>query len=227
MLLTTVRTRRFGRQSSRPFSTIGMPDESRERFLAGHLDSTRRSHRKCLGFRYFRRMVRIGETCRRFRLRILRKSLARCPNQTGILRLTPSFAGYMHATPVPWFARADAAAVALDDRQLRRRFRPLGQGDRKAVGLRIASRRQFASNGSHHALHRVRRHRHAANLLQGKFGASERPRFRRRKHHALDHLRRQRTGIQSQGFTLREKKISGNWDSRRPTPATSHRHRPT
>lgn len=78
----------------------------------------------------------------------------------------------MHATPVSQFACAGAAAITLDNRQLRRLFRPLGQGA-NTIEVGIAPRRQFAPNVSHDTLHRIRRHRHAANLLQGKFGTSE------------------------------------------------------
>jgi hypothetical protein len=108
----------------------------------------RREVAEVLRFRQFRHVLRIAETFRWFGLRVLGRGLARRPNQAGVLRLAPAVARQVHAPPVPRLTRASAAASAFHDRQFWRFLRSLRQS-RRAPGLRVAPRRQFAAHVPH------------------------------------------------------------------------------
>lgn len=186
----------FHAADDRPHEAFGTPigiRRGRVRLLDGRflrrMHGTRRGNGKRLGFGDFRRVLRITETVRWFRLGIVRERPMRGTNQTGIFRLPPPFVRQMHASAMPRFSGPSAPAIAFHHRQFRRRFGTIGQpGD--APGGCVASRCQFATHVSHHTLDRIVGDDGIADLVQNERGTRKGTRLGRREDNAFDQARR-------------------------------------
>src|SRR5271166_6919658 len=87
-------------------------------------------------------MLRIRETLRWFRLRILVERVALRADQAGALSLAPAFPTAMHARSMSRLAGADPSPIALNDRQVRG---SLGMSCKGPVILGSLSRRWASS----------------------------------------------------------------------------------
>ncbi len=163
-------------------------------------------HRKCGGFRDFRHVGRVAEALRRLRLRIFVKRLPLGSNQASVLGFVPTFAFQMHAGAVVGLAGANAAAVALHDRQIGRTF---GRDHQHVAAGGIAAFRQFQANVLSDSLQGLGRNGLPHGVGHHDFGLLEGPRLGHHDDGPRHQQRSQFTGIQPQCFAMREKNPSG------------------
>src|SRR5271166_2684999 len=167
-------------------------------------------------------MLRITETLRWFRLRILVERVALSADQAGALGLAPAFATAMHARSMSRLASADPSPITLDDRQVRGSLGTSGEGP-VIPGIAITTLGQFPTDVMDDALDRLGGDRLVASVAHHPRGPLERSRVCRRDRNLLDQQGSQLAGIQAEDFTQREKNRGDTCDSGRPDRGASFR----
>ncbi len=187
---------------TRPSDALRTPIH-RARCVVEHRFLGQSSQRKRLFSGQLRHFFRIAEGRGKFGLRILVKRLMRHSPQAGVLRLAPLL--LMHSRSTAFAARLHAASVALHYGQCRRCLHRRTR--RQVVGcFRVAQFGQFVANSHRDAFDGFRRNFIAAQLLQQHRRAIKRRRLAASVDHPLRQCGHAFPRVQSQGFTLREKK---------------------